>query len=113
MKWRPKKVPSRLPWAGTGCSRAELLGTRPVVSPHINQSSLVQLLHLSLGPGLARIPLGKGTALEHGVGEGGSPEQSQRLKGVGSDGGMEVSRKGRTGQASSITLPAKTTAHKP
>lgn len=113
MKWQPEKVPSCLPWAGTGCSRAKLLGTRLVVSPHANQSSLVQLLHLSIGPGLAHIPLGKGTALEHGVGEGGSPEQSQRLKRVGPEGGMEVSRKGRTSQASGITLPARTTAHKP
>lgn len=81
-------------------------------SPHY-QSSLVRLLHLSLGPGLAHIPLGKGTALEHGVGEGGSPEQSQRLEGVGPEGEMEVSCKSRTGKASGITLLAKTTAYMP
>lgn len=77
------------------------------------QSSLVRLLHLSLGPGLSYIPLGKGTALEDGVGQGGTPEQSQSLEGVGPEGGMEVSCKGRTGQASGITLPAKSTAHTP
>lgn len=82
------------------------------LSPHY-QSSLVWLLHLSLEPALAYIPLGKGTALEYGVGEGGTPEQSQRLEGVGPEGGMEVFCKGRTGQASGIMLPAKTTAHMP
>lgn len=34
MKWRPEKVPSLLPWAGTVCSRAALLGTWPGASPH-------------------------------------------------------------------------------
>lgn len=82
------------------------------LSPHY-QSSPVWLLHLSLGPALAYIPLGKGTALEYGVGEGGSSEQSQRLEGMGPEDGMEVPGKGRTGQASGITLPAKITAHIP
>lgn len=73
------------------------------LSPHYQSS---RLLHPSLGPGLAYIPLGKGTALEDGVGERGTPEQSQRLEGVGPEGGMKyLAKAGQVRQVASHCLP--------
>lgn len=80
----------------------QLVETWPGVSPHTHWPSPVQPPHLSLGPGLARSPPGKGTALGHSVGEGGSLEKSQdqreqALKALLLAGRMEVTWEGGNG----------------
>lgn len=77
-----RESPFTFPLPGTSRSGAALLGTRPRVSPHTGRPSPVRPPRLSLGPGLAHIPPGKGTTLGCGTGEGGSPEQSQGPEGT-------------------------------
>lgn len=118
MKWRPEKVPlsPRPPpphtGAGTSHSGAALLGTQPGVSPYTDRSPPVRPPRLSLGPGLAHILPGKGTAL----GEGGSPEQSQGPEGAGPEGSSLGRRDGGVLQRRERVrpvAPAKTaTAHR-